>query len=92
MIILYITKHCSGCAGIDETLKELCIAHKTVVLGPDDQLPAQFSSAKKPPVLVDGEEVIQGSEKIVQHLQELAEFKALWDKYQSDACYCGEED
>ena len=92
MITFYRTARCVGCAEIDDTLTQMSVAHKTVVLGPEDKLPAEITTAKNPPVLVDGDDMIQGAENIVQHLQELADFKALWEKFQSDACYCGEDE
>jgi hypothetical protein len=35
--------------------------------------------------------MIQGSDAIIKHLEELEKFKELWDKFQSYACYCDEE-
>jgi hypothetical protein len=44
------------------------------------------------PVLIDGDRrVIEGDEPILKHLEELEAVKALWDKYQTDACYCDED-
>jgi hypothetical protein len=91
MIKFYRTSKCTGCAAIQETLETLCIAHETVLLESPKDLPADLARGGPPPVLVDGEDVIHGSEEILSHLEELEGFKALWDRFQSDACYCDEE-
>lgn len=76
---------------IQEVLKELCLAHDTVVLDSRQDLPDELRASGPPPVLVDDGEIIQGREKILAHLEDLAAFKDLWYKFQSDACYCDEE-
>jgi hypothetical protein len=43
------------------------------------------------PVMADGDEIIQGLDRIFHHLEELENFKAERDKFQSDACYCDDE-
>ncbi len=83
---LYMTEHCSTCSQVRESLEETALAHKTVVLpteGPSDRLP----EGTQPPVLVDDDQVIQGSGAIFDYIDELREFKREWLKYQSDVCY-----
>jgi len=46
---------------------------------------------KRTPVLVDGQKIVQGSSNIARYLEKLEGFKTLWEKFQSDACYCGED-
>lgn len=91
MLILYRTKDCPGCKGIQSTIEAMALAHKIVIVknGPIS-LPG-IPSGMKPPVLVDEKEVVQGKENILRHLEELEEFKEQWYKFQSDACYCDEE-
>ncbi len=85
------TAQCRKCDAIQETLESLCLAHDVRVgmtHGPRASgLPASVTA----PVLIDGDRVIEGDEPILKHLEELAAVKALWDKYQTDACYCDEE-
>ncbi|MEJ2703188.1 MAG: glutathione S-transferase N-terminal domain-containing protein [Sedimentisphaerales bacterium] len=88
MITFYRTRKCPGCAAIQDTLEELCIAHETVVLESPNDLPPELASAGHPPILVDEHDVITGSKNIIAHLEKLEKFKELWYKYQSDACYC----
>jgi glutaredoxin len=87
MITFYRRQSCRGCAAVQETLEELSLAHRVVLVGEDAKPP----EGTKPPVLVDDEEVIQGRDNILAHLEELKDFKAQWDKFQTDACYCDEE-
>jgi|GEM_PF-975058 len=99
MITLYRTTNCPRCGLIEDALGELAIACE-VVTGSADELAAGLASGgaepmppnTRPPVLVDDGQVFQGSDAILEHLEELENFKELWYKYQSDACYCGEED
>ncbi len=91
MITFFRTSECGGCAAIQEVLGELTIAHDVVVLDAPEDLPSEFAAAGPPPVLVDGREIIQGRENILAHLEKLAEFRKLWYKFQSDACYCDKE-
>lgn len=90
MITFFRTPDCPECVEIQETLEELCLAHNVMLLKGDDDA-AGLPQGTHPPVLVDGNEVIQGRESIMAHLEGLEEFKALWEKYQTDACYCDEE-
>ena len=89
MITLYRTKDCPACTGIEETLRELSLAHEVVVVSGerDDRLPDQ----SRPPVLMDEGQVAQGSQAILAHLEELEGFKAQWERFQSDACYCDDQ-
>lgn len=86
----YRTKNCPGCRTIEETLNELVMTVRCVALQDKSELPAKLSG-RKLPLLVDEGRIIEGPEKILEHLEQLADFKKQWYKYQSDACYCGEE-
>jgi glutaredoxin len=90
MITLFRTKSCPGCSAIQETLEELCIAHKVVLIDEDPRGSSGLPAGTRPPVLVDEDEVVQGSDAIIAHLEKLKDFKATWEKFQSDACYCDE--
>jgi glutaredoxin len=92
MMKLFRTADCPGCRAIEEILEELCIAHEVVSISQDTnsrEIPPEGTS---PPVLVDGEEIVQGSGNIISHLEKLEEFRKMWYKFQSDACYCDEMD
>ena len=90
MIRFCRTKKCDGCGQIEEMLKDLCIRHEVIVVEDDgdERLPA----GTRAPVLVDEDEVVEGMAAIAEHLTALGKFRALWYKYQSDACYCDDED
>jgi len=70
MIEFFRTRKCKGCAAIQDALETLCIAHETVLLESAQDLPADLARGGPPPVLVDGEDVIHGSEGILAHLEE----------------------
>ncbi len=92
MITFYRTRKCESCAAIQDALEELCVAHETLLLEAPEDLPAELAETCRPPVLVDGRDVLCGSAEIVAHLEKLERFKELWYKYQSDVCYCDEDD
>lgn len=75
---------------IQDTLQEMAIACRSVVVDDKTLLPGDLSD-KKLPLLVDEGRIIQGSHDIFEHLSKLADFKKQWYKYQSDACYCQDE-
>jgi glutaredoxin len=95
MITLYRTPDCPQCDGIQSTLEDLCIRHE-VVLGTRAELRGRTrgdgSRDAKLPCLVDDGETFAGGPAILEHLDGLADFATQWRKYQSDACYCDEED
>lgn len=91
MITLYRLSGCPRCTAIEEVLREMAVAHSVVEVDSVAQLPNDLRETHAPPILVDGDEVIQGSQAILIHLEELAHFKELWYKFQSDACYCDEQ-
>lgn len=86
----YRTKGCPGSQAIEETLNDLTMAFDSVVVDDISRLP-EVLSGQKLPLLVDEGKIIQGAEKIVHHLAQLADFKKQWYKYQSDACYCEDD-
>lgn len=88
MITLFTTRDGDGSAAVEETLNEMCLAHKTVVLDSAADLPADIGTGGEPPVLVDEHEISRGTKAILSHLEELEAFESLWYKFQSDVCYC----
>ena len=88
MIRFFRTENCPGCQDIENTLKELCMAHEVVIVKEKKDIPPFVPSDTKLPFLTDEERLIQGSNNIIDHLSELEEFKSKWYKFQSDACYC----
>jgi glutaredoxin len=83
---LYITENCKTCSEIREALDATAIAHETVVV-PQQGRSERLSEGTQPPVLVDDEKVIQGSNDVFAYIDQLKGFKADWLKYQSDVCY-----
>ncbi len=90
MIRFFRTAPCRKCDAIQETLESLCLAHEVRTVKADRRPVKGLPAGAAAPVLIDGERVIEGGEPILNHLEELKAVKALWDKYQTDACYCDE--
>ena len=91
MITFFRNDNCQQCDAVEETLRDMSLAHKVVRPGatgsPTDQVPHGIAA----PAVVDGEERFEGIPAIRRHLEALRQFKAEWDKFQSDACYCDDE-
>jgi hypothetical protein len=86
MITFFRTSSCHRCDEIQETLDVDCFAYQLIRV-PGGATPSYLPMGEKPPVLMDGDQVIQGASRILAHLEELRIFKRLWGKYQSDSCY-----
>ena len=69
---------------IREAIAEMSLAVQIVSTPPQPVQSAQ-------PVLWDDEIKYEGKTAILQFLEEMAQFKAEWDKFQSDTCYCDDE-
>ena len=90
MLKLIATDNCPGCKAVAEAMEELCIAHEVIFVSEKDDSKDKLPKGTRPPVLIDEGKIVQGSKNIIAHLEKLSEFKELWYKYQSDACYCDE--
>jgi glutaredoxin len=91
MIRFYRSRDCPGCSAIQETMEDLSLAHKVVMVKDRAELPVEISKDSRLSVMVDGNEIFQGHDRILHHLEQLENFKAEWDKFQSDACYCDDD-
>lgn len=89
MINFYCAESCPHCTAIREVLDSLSLAHKVVIV--EDRAESPVSHAQRLPVLEDEGEVITGRKAVLEHLEKLAGFKAEWEKFQTDACYCDDE-
>jgi len=93
MIELYRTADCPYSPAIEATLQELVVAHRVIVVGPNDGDSRQ-SLREVPntlPALQDNGQLISGAEAIEAHLRQLKAFVEEWRKFQADACYCDED-
>ena len=86
----YRREECPKCTRIEQALDDLILGHQVHVIHKGEDLPESLPEGTKLPALKDEEELVQGSEAILKHLEKLEAFKAEWDKFQSDACYCDE--
>ena len=90
MMTFYRRNDCPACEQVEQILDELVLAHDVEVVASARELPESAPRSARLPLLHDGEEWVAGHEAITAHLENLADFKALWDKFQTDACYCDE--
>jgi hypothetical protein len=90
MITFYRTEHNKLADRVDEALDDMVIAHKTVVVANENELP---DSAKEHtlPVLLDNGDTVSGEEELKARLKELKRIMDLWDKFKSDACYIDDD-
>jgi glutathione S-transferase len=94
MIELYRKTDSPQSEDIEAKLKELVVAYKVVIVEGSDADPVLATLGKHVtlPALRDDGKVISGLPAITAHLEELEEFVVLWRKFQSDACYCDEDE
>ncbi len=91
MLYLYHKKGNSGSVEIRENLKEMVAAHQVIEIHSADDLPEFVGAMGDLPVLKDGSRIVSGKKAILSHLEEFGLLKYEWDKFQSDACYCGDD-
>lgn len=91
MLKFYHNPHCPKCGEIQDVLEAMNFAHQGIAVKNSNEIGDDDFADKKLPMLIDDNKIFEGSEAILQHLEELKGFKELWDKFQSDACYCGDE-
>ena len=90
MIELYRSPSDRAGLEVEETLKQLVVAHRVIVLDLS-QPPVPLPSDTSLPALKDKDEIITGSTNIATYLKELEQFISDWRKFQSDACFIDED-
>jgi glutaredoxin len=81
---------CPTCVSIEETLKDLVIAHKVIVVEPGQESNVLRRDTLLP-AIKDNDRVISGQTAIAAYLRELEKFVAAWQRFQSDACYIDDD-
>jgi hypothetical protein len=88
-IIFYRTKNCKGCDFIQQSLDNLVVDYRLEVLSDAKDLD-KMPPGVKPPAIIWGDDIVRGTEKIVEYLDRFSGFKEEWEKFQGDSCYCDE--
>ncbi len=83
MITLYRHRRCGKCDLLQEGLEKLVLAHRIGYVDEDG-----MNSAA---VLEDEGDLVEGESAIEAHIECLKAFRAQWQKYQTDACYCDDD-
>ena len=89
MIELYRPVHCPDCTKIEETLKELVVAHKIITMEPGQSIASLMPDTPLPAIKDEGQ-IITGQAAIEAYLVRLEKIVADWRRFQSDACYIDE--
>jgi hypothetical protein len=90
MIEFYRSEHCEGCEAVAEALRDMRLAHQTILVTEGESRDTHPGGGALP-VLVDEGKVYEGRDAVMQRLEELEGFKEQWEKFQVDACYCEED-
>jgi glutaredoxin len=90
MIRFYRRRDCPLCADIQEAMERMVLAHEVIMVEKGRKEQAGLPAHVPLPVLMDEGKLIQGAENIKEHLERLEGFKAEWERFQTDACYCDE--
>ncbi len=91
MLYLYHRKNSADADEIRERLEDMVAAHQVEAVGSPEELPKFIGSMEDLPAMKDGSRIVTGRKKILKHLEEFELLKLEWDKFQSDACYCGDD-
>lgn len=88
MITLYRVAECDACDEVQETLRDLVVAHEVVDV--EKEQPTELDNVlaeKNFPVIADGDQLVSGDAALHAYLKELAAELEEWRKFQVDACY-----
>ena len=96
MITLYRAADCIRCDEVQETLRDLVVAHQVVEVGQNGngERPTPLNGAlagQRLPVITDGDQVVSGEEAIHDYLADLTREMEQWRKFQTDACYIDDQ-
>jgi glutaredoxin len=90
MIEFYRTEDCPRCQAIEQALDEMKWRYNVTVVRDAGELPEDVD-ADSLPVLVDEDGTFAGPDAIRDHLEQLEDFRERWYMFQSDTCYCLED-
>ena len=90
MIEFYRPVHCPDCTRIEETLRELVVAHKIIRLEPG-QSALTLAPGTPLPAIKDEGQIITGQTAIDAYLVDLEKIVTDWRRFQSDACYIDDD-
>lgn len=85
MIELYRKNNCPACEEIEEAFKEMVLAYKVIIV--NDKSNFKLPENINLPAIKDDKKIISGRKNIKQYLEDLNDFLAEWNKFQSDSCY-----
>lgn len=91
MLTLYVVPDCTSCATLRDALDDLAVSHETIEVSNPSELPASLGHDHTLPLLVDKDDLIEGTRAVLDYLETFEEFREQWYKFQSDACYCDEQ-
>lgn len=86
MVELYRPPHSRLADEVEETLRDIVIAHRVVVVEPGTAAPV---SGPLPALRHD--DVVTGEAEIRDYLEKLRRLMEDWSMFQSDACYVGRD-
>lgn len=92
MIKFFRTTRCDSCDRVQETLRELVVAHEVIDVAQADsaEFPAALAKADLP-AIQDGDRLVVGTDALNSYLTELTHEVERWRLYQADACYIGDD-
>jgi glutathione S-transferase len=84
MITLYRPPDDPWADEVQDALDEMVIAYETETVEDDRALPDDIPDL---PALRDDDEIVTGEVALREHLDDLRDLMANWDRFQYDACY-----
>jgi hypothetical protein len=84
MLKLFLEKDDPANEDILEEVESMAVAHDVVYAD-------ETGESVHTPTVRDGDETVTGKDNIMDYFEDLKDFLAEWQKFQSDACYCDAE-
>lgn len=90
MIRLYRKEDSEMANRIQESLKDIVIAHDVVIVHSKNELP-NYLQQNDLPVLIDDKDVVSGEQALLNRIKILQKLMKDWDRFKSDACYVDDD-
>lgn len=91
MIQIFLSENDNYKNTIQDIIDDMVITCEIVKLDASERFLELSGKKYQIPLLVDKAKYIEGEANIVAYLDKLRKFKAEWDKFQSDSCYCDDD-
>lgn len=91
MIQIYLPENDNLKSTIQDVIDDMVMTCEFVKHDSSESFISLSGQMYRIPLLVDSAKYIEGEKNILAYLEDLRKFKAEWDKFQNDSCYCDDD-